>query len=472
MPKNYPLYINGKWIEKKDFYEVINPFNDNVIGFLSKPDENDIKSAVASAEKGFLKMKDLHTYERFEILEKTGEILKKNSKELARFISLEAGKAYKYSLIETQRVVDLFKYAAEEAKRIHGETVPMDIIKGFENRIAFYLRVPVGVIAAITPFNFPANLPAHKIAPAIAAGNSIVFKPSVNGSITAYFLVQALLEAGLPKDAINLLYGDEDTGESLVSNEKVRMISFTGSPKVGKKIMSKGGLKKYAMELGSNSALIIDKSADIVEAARKAVIGAFYNSGQVCISLQRIYIHQDVEKEFIGYFIKETKKLKIGDPINEETDIGPLINPESKHRITAWVDEAVKEGAKVELGGDFNGNIMEPTIFSNVKQDMKISCLEIFAPVVSLVAFKHISEAVHYVNDSIYGLQAGIYTNDFKNALYCIKRIDTGGVLINDIPTTRADHQPYGGVKESGIGREGIKYAVEEMTELKFISFG
>ncbi|MHB8231548.1 MAG: aldehyde dehydrogenase family protein [bacterium] len=471
MPKNYPLYINGEWLEKKETYDVINPFNNDIAGCLSKPDKTDIESAVASAEKGFHRMKNLHTYERFEILEKTGEIIKRNSEEMARIISLEVGKSYKYSLIETQRVVNIFKYAAEEAKRIHGETVPMDIVKGFENRVAFYLRVPVGVIAAITPFNFPVNLPAHKIAPAIAAGNSIVFKPSINGSITAYFLVQALLEAGLPEDAVNLLYGDKDTGEAIVSNEKVRMVSFTGSPKVGREIMSKGGLKKYTMELGSNSALIIDKSANILEAARKAVIGAFYNSGQVCISLQRIYVHKDIEKEFIEHFIKESKKLKIGDPLDETTDIGPVISSESKQRITSWVGEAVKEGARIELGGGFDGNIMNPTIFSGVTHEMKISCLEVFAPIVSVVPFNDIAEAVRFVNNSIYGLQAGIYTNDLKNALYFIKHIDAGGVLINDIPTARADHQPYGGIKESGIGREGVRYAIEEMTELKFVSF-
>ena len=471
MLKNYPLYINGKWIEKKETYEVINPFNGETVALLSKPDRSDVEAAVSSAEKGFHKMRSLHTYERFEILEKTGDVLKRNAKEIAHYISLEVGKAYKYSLIETQRVVNIFKYAAEEAKRIHGETVPMDVVKGFEDRLSFYLRVPVGIIGAITPFNFPVNLPAHKIAPAIAAGNSVVFKPSINGSITAYFLVQAMLEAGLPEHALNLLYGDKDTGEAIVTNDKIRMISFTGSPKVGREIMAKGGLKKYTMELGSNSALIVDKTANIIEAARKAVIGAFYNSGQVCISLQRIYVHQDIESEFLEHFIKETKKLKIGDPLDESTDIGPVINSESKQRIIGWVEEAVKEGAKIELGGDFNGNIMNPTIFSGVTDKMKISCLEVFAPIVSTVPFKDIQDAVRMVNDSIYGLQAGIYTNDIKNALYFIKHIDTGGVLINDIPTARADHQPYGGVKESGIGREGVKYALEEMTELKFISF-
>jgi acyl-CoA reductase-like NAD-dependent aldehyde dehydrogenase len=472
MTKKYPLFINGEWVEREKCYDIINPYNNEVIGLLSKPDRKDIESAINSAKEGFQKMKSLHSYERSEILERTASILEKQAKEIANFISLEVGKAYKYSIVEANRVVNVFKFAAEEAKRIHGETVPMDIIRGFENKLAFYLRVPVGVIAAITPFNFPINLPAHKIAPAIAAGNSIVFKPSINGSITAYYLVKSLLEAGLPKEAISLLYGDKDTGDEIVTNENIRMISFTGSPKVGREIMSKGGLKKYTMELGSNSALIIDKSANIKEAAKKSVIGSFYNSGQVCISLQRIYVHKDVEKTFIEEFVKETEKLKLGNPLDEDVDIGPVINEEAKKRILSWIEEDIKEGAKIELGGIFNGNIMEPTIFSNVHQKMNISCLEVFAPIVSIVSFSEIKEAVDYVNDSIYGLQAGIYTNDMSNALYCIKHIDTGGVLINDIPTTRADHQPYGGVKESGIGREGVKYAMEEMTELKFISFG
>lgn len=471
MLKKYPLYIGGKWIDRDESYNIRNPFNDQTVGLLSKPGPDDIESAISSSVDGFSEIKNLHTYERVEILENAAGILEKQSRDIAEIISLEVGKAFKYSLIEVQRASSLFKFAAEEAKRIHGETVPLDILKGFENKIAFYTRVPIGIIAAITPFNFPVNLPAHKIAPAIAAGNSIVFKPSINGSITAYFLVKVLLEAGMPGNAINLLYGDGDTGELLVKDDRIRMISFTGSPGVGRAIMKNGGLKKYTMELGSNSALIIDKTADIAEAARKSVIGAFYNSGQVCISLQRIYVHADVMTSFVGRFIKETEKLKTGDPLDENTDIGPIINSDSKQRITEWMDEAVREGAKIELGGSFEGNIMKPTIFSGISPDMKISCLEAFAPIVSIVSFNDIGEAVRHVNDSIYGLQAGIYTNDIKTALYCVKHIDVGGVLINDIPTTRADHQPYGGVKESGIGREGAKYAIEEMTELKFVSF-
>ncbi len=471
MAKKYPLFINGRWALKKDTYRVINPFDDSTAGFLSKPGKKDIEEAVSSAEKGFFEIKRLHAYERCDILNKTAAIIESMAPKIAETISMEAGKAYKYSLIEVERAVNLFKFAAEEAKRIHGETVPLDILKGFENKIAFYTRVPVGVVAAITPFNFPLNLPAHKIAPAIATGNSVVFKPSVNGSITAYLLVKALTLAGLPVNSINLLYGDRDTGEKIVSDERIRMISFTGSPKAGKEIMKIGGLKKYTMELGSNSALIIDKTANIAGAARKAVIGAFYNSGQVCVSLQRIYVHRDIEEAFTAEFIKETKKLKTGNPLDGRTDIGPLINPDSRERIIFWMEEALRGGAKIISGGDFNGNIMKPTVFSNISHKMKISCLEVFAPVVSIVNFSEIREAVGYVNDSMYGLQAGIYTNDIKNALYCVKNIDVGGVLINDIPTTRADHQPYGGVKESGIGREGIRYAMEEMTDLKFISF-
>ncbi len=471
MIKKYPLFINGKWIDKDDFYEDVNPFSGEIEAYLSKPDKNDIKFAIDSVEEGFEQIKNLHAFERADILERTALNLEKNSKEIAHFITVEVGKAHKYSLVEVNRVANVFKFAAEEAKRLHGETVPMDAIKGYENKIAFYMRVPVGVIAAITPFNFPINLPAHKIAPAIAAGNAIVFKPSVNGSVVAYYLVQALLESGLPEKAICLLYGDKDTGEAITSNDKIRMVSFTGSPKAGREIMAKGGLKKYTMELGSNSALIIDKDADIAEAAKKSVIGSFYNSGQVCISLQRIYVHKDAEQSFIKHFVEETKKLKVGDPLDKDTDIGPIISDESKERVYSWIKEAVADGAKIETGGSFTGSVLEPTIFSNVHQRMKISCLEVFAPIVSIVSFEDIKEAVDYVNDSIYGLQAGVYTNNMKNAMYCIKHIDAGGVLINDIPTTRADHQPYGGVKESGFGREGVKYAAEEMTELKFISF-
>jgi acyl-CoA reductase-like NAD-dependent aldehyde dehydrogenase len=350
-----------------------------------------------------------------------------------------------------------------------GEVIPMDAAIGGENRMGLVKRQPLGVVGAITPFNFPLNLSLHKIAPAIAAGNTIVFKPAEKTPVSAYKLVKLFEEAGLPNGVLNLVMGTGDVGGSLVTHEKVHLISFTGSLVVGKKIRETAGFKKVTLELGSNSPNIIFEDANLQEAVTGLVKGAFAFSGQVCISAQRIYVQKKVYDTFLEQYIKETKALKIGDPAEEETDIGPMITEKEAERAKLWIDDAVEKGAKIEVGGERKGAILSPTIMTNVDRTMKNVSEEVFAPIVSVIPFNTEDEAIGLANDSIYGLQAGVFTKDIDRALRVAEQLEMGGVWINEISTYRQDNIPYGGVKKSGIGKEGVKYAIEDMTDLKFI---
>lgn len=461
------MLISGKWQSGSRYFDLINPYDGSKLAEIPEATENEVSEAIASAVRGFAEISALPPHRRADILLDTSFALKKNRQSLAEIITAESGKPLKYSLGEVDRAAETFRFASEEAKRIHGETIPMGASVGSENRIAFYERFPVGPVAAITPFNFPINLVAHKLAPAIAAGNSIVLKPAEQTPLTALKLGEILLEAGLPPETLNIVTGFGTTGAALVADERLKLISFTGSPPVGREIKAKAGMKKVSLELGSNSGLIIEPDADLDAAVGRCVMGAFANSGQVCISLQRIYIHSSVYEGFKGKFIKSVAALKIGDPMNEHTDIGPLIDEESLSRTSAWLKEAVDGGATILCGGKANGVIFDPTVLENTSNKMKVVCAEAFAPLVSLIPYDSFDEALKMLDDSIYGLQAGIYTNDINKAMHAFKTLHVGGVIINDVPTYRADHMPYGGVKESGIGREGLKYAIEEMTEMK-----
>jgi len=334
------------------------------------------------------------------------------------------------------------------------------------------MRVPKGIIGAITPFNFPLNLVAHKVAPAIAAGNSVVLKPATATPITSIKLGEIMLQAGLPKGVLNIVTGKgSELGDWIVTDDRIAMITFTGSLEVGRRIKAMAGLKPVTLELGSNSALIIDEGININQAIPRCIMGGFANSGQVCISLQRIYIHKNIVKDFSEKFVSEVKKLKIGNPLDNDVEFGPMIDEKEAIRAKEWIDEAVKQGAKTLIGGERNGSVLQATILTDVTSDMKVIKEEVFAPIVSIVPFDDFEEAVSLVNNSIYGLNAGVYTNSMKNAITAVKEIKAGGVIINDVPTFRVDQMPYGGVKSSGIGREGLKYAIEEMTDIKMIVF-
>jgi acyl-CoA reductase-like NAD-dependent aldehyde dehydrogenase len=468
----YKTLIGGKWKEGKKLLEVTNKYTGEVIGSVPLTDKDTFEEAIVSAQGGFSLISNLPAYQRSRILERTSERIEEKKDEITRIIATEAGKAWKHARAEVERSVQTFKFASEEAKSIHGETVPMDAAVGGEKRIGFYLRFPVGIVGAISPFNFPLNLVAHKVAPAIAAGCSVVLKPASTTPLSSLKLGEIMTEAGLPDGALNIIIGPGSTvGNWLVTDERLSMITFTGSPPVGRDIRAKSGLKKLTLELGSNSACIIDESADLDLAVPRCIVGSFAYAGQVCISVQRIYIHQRIFDEFAKRFLKGTEALKLGDPLDVETDVGPMITEEDARRAENWVNEAAAGGAKIMIGGKRKKNFYYPTVLTNVKPEMKVMASEVFAPVVCLVPFEDFSDAVRMVDDSIYGLQAGVYTSGVENAFLAVKGIKVGGVIVNDVPTYRADQMPYGGVKESGMGREGLKFAIEEMTDIKMVVF-
>ncbi|MCY7493672.1 aldehyde dehydrogenase family protein [Bacillus safensis] len=466
------LFINGNWIKAKEYRYLTSPYSGEVIASIPIATEQEVNLAIESAERAREIMKEMPAYERAAILERLVNMFEKRSEEAVEIIALEAAKPSTTARDEVARTIQTYKFAAEEAKRIHGETIPMDAAPGGRGRAAYTVRESIGVIGAITPFNFPMNLVAHKVGPAIAAGNPIVLKPASQTPLSSYFLAELLHDAGLPPGALNVITGTGKViGDKLVTDPRVVAITFTGSPEVGTDIRNKAGLKRVTLELGSNAAVIVDKGVDLGNIIPRCVKGAFSFQGQVCISLQRIYVHEDIYNVFVEKFVEETKQLKIGNPLDPETDVSALISKKDVERTLNWIEEARQEGAEVITGGAAEGNILLPTVLLNVSSSMKVSCQEVFAPIVIINKVQSTKEAFELVNHSRYGLQAGIYTENIHTALDAAERLHVGGVMINDIPTFRVDHMPYGGVKESGIGREGIKYAVEEMTEMKLIVF-
>ena len=468
--KSYRLYIDGKWVDGKETLAVIDKYTGETIGQVPVASKEMTDRAIGAAHAAFPSYSRLPAHKRFRILEKAAQLLDRHKEEIATIICREAGKAWKYSLGEVLRAAETFQFSAEEAKRIHGETIPMDASTAGEGRIGYYLRCPVGVVAAITPFNFPLNLVAHKVGPALAVGNAMVLKPASTTPLTAVRLAEILEEAGLPPGVFNLVVGSGGTvGEWVTVDPRVGKISFTGSPPVGERIIRKAGLKKVTMELGNNSGTIVEPDADLNAAIPRCVVSAFANSGQVCISLQRLYVHKTIGHRFTERFVEETRKLKVSNPVEKDCDVGPMIDLAEAERAEAWVREAVAAGAKVLVGGKREGRMMQPTVLVNVRAEMKVMCQEAFAPLVSIYEYGKFEDAVAMVEDSPYGLQAGIYTNDLKKAMYAVDRINVGGVMINDTSIFRVDHMPYGGNKLSGLGREGVRFACEEMTSIKMV---
>jgi acyl-CoA reductase-like NAD-dependent aldehyde dehydrogenase len=466
------LWIAGKWVETSHFYDLISPFSGEKIAEVSTSDREHVTRAITAAEQAFTEWREFPAYRRAEILEKLVSLLKNQREQCARLIALEAAKPLKTARAEVDRTIMTYQFAAQEARRIHGETIPLDAAPGGENRVTYTVREPIGVIAAITPFNFPMNLVAHKVGPALAAGNTVVLKPASQTPLSAYKIAELFHEAGLPAGVLNVVTGSGKTvGDLLMKDERVSMITFTGSPEVGKYIRENAGLKRVTLELGSNSALVVDEGTNIENIISRVVTGAFSFQGQVCISIQRVFVHQSLYQEFVNAFIQETEKLVIGDPLDENTDLSAMISKSDVTRASSWIEEAVKNGATLALGGSGENGVLKPSILLNVHPTEKISCQEAFAPVVHVNSFENFTEALKQVNQSQYGLQAGVYTSNLQHAFQAVKDLHVGGVMINDIPTFRVDHMPYGGVKMSGMGREGIKYAIEEMTELKLVSF-
>ncbi|GAA0333590.1 aldehyde dehydrogenase family protein [Oceanobacillus oncorhynchi subsp. oncorhynchi] len=464
--KDYCLFIDGEWKQGEQFYDLKSPYSGEVIARIPLANKKDVIHALDSAKKASRQMRELSALERSKILERVSEKFEERLEECAYTLAMENAKPINAARGEIQRTIETYKFAAEEAKKITGETIPMDAAQSGKGRFGFTKKEPLGVIAAITPFNFPFNLVAHKLGPAFATGNAVVLKPASQTPLSAIMTAEIFEEAGLPKGALNILFGKGgDIGDLLVTSPNAKMITFTGSVEVGLQIKEKAGLKKTTLELGSNSAVIVNDVNNIEAVARRCAEGAFAYSGQTCISVQRIYVHHTLYDNFLEAFIQETKRVKVGDPTKEDTVVSSLIHPKEAERIESWLQEV--DSKNIVQGGKREGSIIEPTVITNVNPDMAVSCQEAFAPIVSVNKYKDWEEAIKLVNDSQYGLQAGVYTNSIDKAFAAVNEIEVGGVIVNDIPSFRVDQMPYGGVKNSGTGREGIKYSMEEMCELK-----
>ena len=467
----YKLLIGGQWKGSGNPLEVKNKYNGSVIGVLPTASREDLDTAIDAAERAEDVMAELPAYKRADILLKTASLLHERFDDMAKTIAAEAGKALKFARAEVDRAISTFTIAAEEAKRLHGETIPLDAVPAGEGYFGFWTRRPVGVIAAISPFNFPLNLVAHKVAPAIASGNTIVLKPATTTPLAAVKLCQILMEAGLPAGAINLVVGSGGTvGEWLVTDPRVDKITFTGSPDVGRHILSVAGIKKVTLELGNTSPVVVAPDADLDFVAKRAAVGAYYNSGQVCISVQRIYSEKQVYEPFSEKFVRATEAMVVGDPLDERVDVGPMIDPKEVDRIEGWVNEAQSSGAKVLTGGKRDGTVYYPTVLTGVNEDMKVVAEEAFAPVASVIASDDFESALQQANDTKFGLQVGVFTKDIDRVFKAVKRLNFGGVIINDTPNFRADHMPYGGNRQSGLGREGVRFAMEEMTNIQMVA--
>jgi acyl-CoA reductase-like NAD-dependent aldehyde dehydrogenase len=449
--------------------DVINPYDNSVVGTVPEAEEANVRAAIARATAAESGMADLTANRRAAILSKTAEIIDGEAISIARTMAQESGKPLKFARGEVSRAVETFTFAAEAARSLHGETIPLDAAKGGVGKIGYYVRVPVGVIAAITPFNFPLNLVAHKVAPAIAAGNPIVLKPNPATPLTALHLGDILREAGLPEGGFEIVVGGADVGNWLVTDPRVKMITFTGSVPVAREISKVAGIRRVTLELGGNAATVVDANANLEQAVEQTVTGGFAYSGQVCISVQRIYVHASRYEEFRAKYVDAANKLVMGDPLNESTDLGPLLNDGACQRIDSWVAEAVAGGASVIAGGSRDGRMYQATVIEGATPEMKVVHEEVFGPVVVLMPFGDFEQALDAVNDSPFGLQAGVYTQDLTHALRATQKLNVGGIMINDVPTFRVDNMPYGGMKDSGVGREGPRFAIEEMTNLKMV---
>lgn len=474
MKEEYEFLVGGKWRGSSQKIEIRNPYGGKPVAAVNLAQKEDVEDAIALAADAFKETKALAGYKKAAVLKDVAGGLEERREEIGKVISLESGKPIKDALAEVDRGICTFTLGSQEATRLGGEYLPLDVTNASEGRTGITRRFPIGPIAAITPFNFPLNLVAHKLSPAIASGNPVVLKPSSKTPITALILAEIIEKTDWPAGALSVLPCSREIGETLVTDQRFKMLSFTGSRAVGWAMKERAGpKKKVVLELGGNAGLMVHKDADIEFAANRAAMGAFSYAGQICISVQRIYIHEEVYDAFMDEFIGNVNAIRLGDPLDPETDVGPMIEKGAVERTKEWVEEGVKEGAGILTGGKPREDVFfEPTVMADAKKDSRICREEVFAPVVTVFKYRDIDEAFDEVDDSIYGLQAGVFTRDLGIAFKAFERLDVGGVIINDVPTFRVDSMPYGGVKESGFGREGVKYAVEEMTELKVMVIG
>src|ERR1700687_2316979 len=463
------FFVDGRWRDDGDVVEIRAPYDGAVIARVVQGRREHAEAAIAAAVKAFGTTRRLPAFKRQRVLRRISASMTERKEEFARTLAQEAGKPTKAARIEGERAIFTFNVAAEEATRIYGEFLPLDWQEFTAGRWGIVRRFPLGPIAGITPFNFPINLVAHKVAPAIAAGCSMVLKPAPQTPLCSLLLAECVQQAGWPDGALNVLpLSNEDAG-LLVTDDRIKLISFTGSVPVGWDIKRRAGKKKVVLELGGNAAVIVHSDADVGYAAERCVSGGFAYAGQTCISVQRILVEQSVYGKFTDLFVEGVKKLKLGDPLDESTDVGPLIRESDAIRTVTWIDEAVRAGARLLCGGRPNDLIVRPNVPPGNKPEMKVNCQEIFGPVVSIEPYKDFEQALRQVNNSAYGMQAGVFTRDAKLLFQAYEELEVGGVIAGDVPSFRVDQMPYGGVKDSGLGREGLRYAIEEMTEPKLL---
>jgi len=465
-------YIDSEWVDKDDKIGVCDPYDNSLIDYVPKADLNDVEKVLDAAEKGYHIARKMPVHKRAQILYSTADIIKRKAEEFAQVLARESSKTIREARKEVGRCVNTLTVSGEEAKRIHGKTISFDSFPGGENRKRYYYRNPIGIILAITPFNDSLNLVAHKLGPAFAGGNSVILKPATVTPLSAIKLAKAFLEAGLPPEVLQILTGNSsEIGTRMISDDRIKMISFTGGIKAGNKIVSISGIKKLGMELGSNSPVIVWHDADIDWAAESCVSGAFWAAGQNCLGVQRIYIHKEIYQEFKDKFLEKTRRIKVGDKLSEETDMGPMIINTEAIRVEKLINDAVASGANILCGGHRNGAFYDPTVLENVPKTCQAYCEEIFGPVVHLFPIDDFDKAIEEANSLEFGLHAAVFTRDINLAFKAAYEIECGGVMINDSTDYRLDSMPFGGVKNSGLGREGVKFALQEMTEPKVICF-
>jgi acyl-CoA reductase-like NAD-dependent aldehyde dehydrogenase len=463
------FFLDGKWLEEGDIVEVRAPYDGAVIGRVHQGRREHAEAAIAAAVKAFGTTKRLPAFERQRVLRQIANGIQERKEEFARTLAQEAGKPIKTARIEVERSIFTFNIAAEESVRGYGEYLPLDWLQSTAGRWGIVRRFPLGPVAGITPFNFPLNLVAHKVAPAIAAGCSMVLKPAPQTPLTSLLLAEVVQHAGWPDGGLSVLpLSNEDAG-LLVTDERIRLISFTGSAAVGWAIKNKAGKKKVVLELGGNAGVIVHNDSDLAYAAERCVTGGFGYAGQACISVQRILVEHSVYGKFTDLLLAGVSKLKMGDPLDESSDLGPLIRETDAIRAADWVQEAVRGGARLLCGGKRKGSMLEPTVLTGTKPDMKVNCQEIFAPVVTVEPYHDFAGALKELNSSPYGLQAGLFTRDAKLIFQAYEELEVGGLIAGDVPTFRVDHMPYGGIKDSGLGREGLRDAIHDMTEPKLL---
>ena len=466
----HKIFLAGRWVESPDVLEIVNPADPSTpAGWTYTATDAQYDEAVEAAVAAFEVTRKLPAYERGRILREISAGIRARREELGRLIALESGKPIRDALVEVDRATLTFRLGAEEAERMTGELIPLDLMPAAKDRVGITRRFPIGPIAAISPFNFPLNLAAHKLAPAIASGNPIVLKPPSKDPLTMLAVAEIVEAAGVPAGSVSILPMTRELGDRMVADPRFKLLTFTGSPSVGWRMKERAGKKKVVLELGGNAGVIVDKSADLDWAIKRCLVGAFAYAGQVCISVQRAFIHEDIWDEFMGRFVEGARALKVGDPLDPTTDLGPMVDANAASRTERWVDEAVALGGKVLLGGKADGTFFPPTVLTDVPPTAQVCSNEAFAPLVVAFPFRDFDEAIAGVNDSMFGLQTGVFTNDLAGAWRAFSELEVGGVIVNDVPTFRIDHMPYGGVKDSGLGREGLRYAIEDMTEIRIM---